>query len=62
MQTTIDVDEDMTVNQAIRSIPGNLGVFNELGIDACCGDAATLADAAGRDGVALPGPLAEPRP
>jgi iron-sulfur cluster repair protein YtfE (RIC family) len=54
MQTTEEIDAEMTVNQAIQRIPGSIGVFNELGIDACCGGAATLAEA-GRERI----PLAE---
>ena len=57
MHTTEDVVEEMTVNQAIQRFPASVAVFNELGIDACCGGAATLAEAAARDGVPLPGLL-----
>ena len=55
MQTTEDVVEEMTVNQAIERFPLTVAVFNRFGIDACCGGARTLAEAAGRHGV----PLAE---
>ena len=54
MQATEDVVEEMTVNQAIQRIPGSVEVFNELGIDTCCGGALTLPEAAARKGVPLP--------
>ena len=49
----MSISETMTVNDAIRLHPESVGVFNALGVDACCGGAATLAEAAGRDGVPL---------
>ena len=44
---------DWTVNDTLRIFPATVAVFNEFGIDACCGGAATLADAAQRDGAEL---------
>ena len=44
---------DWTVNDTLRIFPATVAVFNELGIDACCGGAATLAAAAERDGAEL---------
>ena len=40
----------MTVNEAIRLHPATVGVFNEFGIDACCGGAVPIREAAVRDG------------
>lgn len=40
----------MTVNEAIRLHPATVGVFNEFGIDACCGGAVPITQAAVRDG------------
>jgi regulator of cell morphogenesis and NO signaling len=40
----------LTVNEAIRRFPATVAVFNEFGIDACCGGAAPLTEAAERDG------------
>ena len=40
----------LTVNEAIRRFPATVAVFNEMGIDACCGGAAPIAEAAERDG------------
>jgi iron-sulfur cluster repair protein YtfE (RIC family) len=40
----------LTVNEAIRRFPATVAVFNAFGIDACCGGAAPLAEAAVRDG------------
>ncbi len=48
-----------TVNDTIRRFPLTVAVFNAHGIDACCGGAASLADAAERDGADLPRLLAE---
>ena len=44
------IPEEITVNEAIRRYPGTVAVFNAFGIDACCGGAAPLAEAAERDG------------
>ncbi|HEY0152464.1 MAG TPA: DUF542 domain-containing protein [Longimicrobium sp.] len=43
----------MTLNDAIRLHPRSVAVFNEYGLDSCCGGAATIAEAAERDGVPL---------
>ncbi|HEX6910296.1 MAG TPA: DUF542 domain-containing protein [Longimicrobium sp.] len=48
--TTSIIPPAMTVNEAIRLHPATVGVFNEFGIDACCGGAAPVRDAALRDG------------
>ena len=40
----------MTVNEAIRRYPETVEIFNRYGIDACCGGAAPVAEAAVRDG------------
>lgn len=50
MKTDPRVPETMTVNEAIRRYPATVRVFNDFGVDACCGGAATVADAAVRDG------------
>jgi len=39
-----------TVNDIIRRCPATVEVFNRFGIDACCGGAVPVADAAARDG------------
>lgn len=41
----------LTVNETIRIYPQTVRIFNTFGIDACCGGAASIADAARRDGV-----------
>jgi regulator of cell morphogenesis and NO signaling len=41
---------DMTVNEAIRRYPQTIAVFNRFGIDACCGGARPIVEAAARDG------------
>lgn len=40
----------MSVNEAIRRFPATVEIFNRYGIDACCGGAAPVAEAAVRDG------------
>jgi regulator of cell morphogenesis and NO signaling len=42
--------EELTVNDAIRRYPGTVTVFNRFGIDACCGGAVSILEAADRDG------------
>jgi regulator of cell morphogenesis and NO signaling len=54
MQTIEDAVEEMTVNGTIQRFPESVAVFKELGIDTCCGGAATLAEAAVRKGIPLP--------
>lgn len=44
------IPADLTVNETIRRFPATVAVFNDFGIDACCGGAAPLAEAAVRDG------------
>jgi regulator of cell morphogenesis and NO signaling len=52
-RTPAAIDPTTTVNDVLRAYPATVGVFNAFGIDACCGGAATLADAAARDGAEL---------
>lgn len=40
----------VTVNDTIRLYPETVAVFNEFGIDSCCGGAETIRAAALRDG------------
>ena len=42
--------EALTVNEFIREFPATVQVFNAFGIDACCGGAVPVRDAAERDG------------
>ncbi len=42
--------EELTVNEAIRLWPSTVIVFNDFGIDACCGGAISIRQAAVRDG------------
>jgi regulator of cell morphogenesis and NO signaling len=43
----------MTVNEAIRRFPAMVAVFTNYGIDACCGGALPIGEAAQRHGVPL---------
>lgn len=51
METEMTISETMSVNETIRRYPEAVAVFNEMGVDACCGGAATLAAAAEDAGV-----------
>lgn len=47
------IDAMQSVNEIVREHPVTVSVFNEYGIDACCGGASPLAEAAARDGAVL---------
>ena len=47
------IDERATLNAILREHPAAVEVFNAFGVDACCGGARALADAALEDGVDL---------
>lgn len=53
MSNGIAIPESMEVNDVISLYPETISVFNDFGIDACCGGAVPLAEAARRDGVDL---------
>lgn len=44
------IDPAWTVNEVLRRHPATVAVFNAFGIDACCGGASPLAEAARGDG------------
>ena len=44
------VQPSSIVNETLRLYPATTAVFNEFGIDACCGGAASISEAASRDG------------
>ena len=46
-------DATWSVNDVLRHYPDAVGVFNEMGVDACCGGASSLAEAASDAGVPL---------
>ncbi len=50
MPIQVEVLRDLSVNETIRRWPATVAVFNEFGIDACCGGGACNRDAAARDG------------
>jgi iron-sulfur cluster repair protein YtfE (RIC family) len=51
MKTVQEITATMTVNDAIRAAPATVAVFNEAGIDSCCGGALTIGEAARRHGL-----------
>ena len=46
----VALPRSMTVNEAIRLYPLTVELFNRFGIDACCGGAVPIVEAAARDG------------
>ena len=47
---TVCVIDELTVNDVIRLFPETMSVFNDYNIDACCGGAVSIHEAASRDG------------
>ena len=47
------IEADMTVNDVVRRYPESISVFNEYGIDTCCGGGVALSVAVQRDDVDL---------
>jgi regulator of cell morphogenesis and NO signaling len=50
MPNAVILSPEISVNEAIRLVPATVEVFNRYGIDACCGGAAPVLEAAVRDG------------
>jgi iron-sulfur cluster repair protein YtfE (RIC family) len=48
-----EIDADWTVNTTIQRFPSTVEVFNQYGVDACCGGAATLREAALEAGIGI---------
>jgi regulator of cell morphogenesis and NO signaling len=44
------IGAERLVNEVIRTHPATVEAFNRFGIDACCGGASSIRDAAVRDG------------
>jgi regulator of cell morphogenesis and NO signaling len=44
------IDPELTVDAALRRYPAVAAVFNTFGVDACCGGARSIRDAAREDG------------
>ncbi len=47
---TNTIEASAIVNETLRQYPETTGVFNQFGIDACCGGATSITEAAVRDG------------
>lgn len=56
IQSEVSIGPDRMVNEVISTHPETVEVFNRFQIDACCGGAAPIEEAAVRDG-ADPGEL-----
>ena len=52
------IDPSWSLNEVLRRQPNTAVVLNAFGLDACCGGARSLADAAAEDGVDLDALLA----
>lgn len=50
METKLVPSAELTVNEIIHRFPAAVRVFHRFGIDACCGGALPLTDAAARHG------------
>jgi iron-sulfur cluster repair protein YtfE (RIC family) len=59
--TITDISSDATVNDIVRAYPATLPVFNEFGIDSCCGGGLALGIVATRHEIDLPVLLARLR-
>ncbi len=59
MSLANSITADDTVNDIIARHPATVAVFNAHGIDACCGGAVSVAEAAARDGADLAALLAD---
>lgn len=54
MKDLVDLDLNVaSINEITARYPDTVAVFNDLGVDACCGGEATLREAAERDDVNL---------
>ncbi|HET9453755.1 MAG TPA: DUF542 domain-containing protein [Gemmatimonadaceae bacterium] len=47
------IESTMTLDEITNRFPDTIRVFNEFGMDICCGGGVSLAEAAERDGVAI---------
>ena len=48
--TTTQIDKGSTVNEIMAKYPDTISVFNQFGIDTCCGGGVPAEEAAQRDG------------
>jgi iron-sulfur cluster repair protein YtfE (RIC family) len=53
MRSATPVDPTLTIDDVMARHPRAMAVFNEFGIDTCCGAGSTIRDAAVRDGADL---------
>ena len=55
MPTTEQLDLSLTINEIVARFPELITVFNQFGIDTCCGGGVRVAEAARRHGLDLDG-------
>ncbi len=53
MKEEAKITKYQIVNDVIKEYPNTIGVFSRFNIDSCCGGAATIEEAALRDGAPL---------
>jgi regulator of cell morphogenesis and NO signaling len=58
---SIVLSTETTVNEAIRQVPSAVTIFKRVGIDACCGGALPIGEAAKRHGLDAEALLSEIR-
>lgn len=49
--SVLPITGDSIVNDTVRHHPETITVFNDFGVDTCCGGGVCITDAARRDGV-----------
>ena len=53
MKHDVEFDPTLTLNEITARFPATIAVFNDFGMDVCCGGDVSLAEAASRDGADL---------
>lgn len=52
MQPQVEqIPDEMTVNEAVQLWPGLFDLFNDYGMDTCCGGESPIRDSATREGL-----------
>lgn len=51
MAEAIQIDPALTINEIVAAHPQTMAVFNQFGLDTCCGGGVRVDEAARRDGI-----------